>query len=60
MVFALIDPTHMAGAENTSPGAGAMGALGTWNPLRIGVLSAGALLGILGAYSLGKKPPKKK
>ncbi|MCA8911107.1 MAG: hypothetical protein KDB82_05355 [Planctomycetes bacterium] len=61
MVFTLVDPTHMgATPTGSATGMGSTGALGHWPPLRIAVMSAGALLGILGAYSLSRKTDKKK
>jgi hypothetical protein len=61
IAFTFVDPTGMgntptAGAE----GIGWAGSLGVWPPLRIGILSAGALLGILGAYGVAKKQPEAK
>lgn len=61
MVFTLVDPTHMGSTPaGGSEGLGSDGALGEWPVLRIAVLSAGALLGVLGAYGLTRKSAKKK
>ena len=61
IVFTLVDPTNM-GATPTggATGVGSTGALGHWPPLRMAVMSAGALLGVLGAYALSRKQDKKK
>ncbi|MCA8918910.1 MAG: hypothetical protein KDB68_01290 [Planctomycetes bacterium] len=61
MVFTLVDPTFMGSTPaGGSEGFGSEGALGEWPVLRIAVLSAGALLGVLGAYGLTRKSDKKK
>lgn len=61
MVFTLVDPTHMGSTPSGgSEGLGSAGALGHWPVLRIAVLSAGALLGVLGAYGMTRKSDKKK
>ena len=61
MIFTLVDPTNMGSAPaGGSDGLGATGALGDWPLMRIAVLSAGALLGVLGAYGLSRKSEKKK
>jgi hypothetical protein len=59
MIFALLDPTGMA----TQPDGGAEvahGPFGNWPPLRMAILAAGGLVGVLGAYGLVKKPTEKK
>jgi len=61
MIFTFVDPTGLGTTPTgAADGVGSKGALGNWPPLRIAVLSAGALLGVLGAYGLGKKAPAKK
>jgi hypothetical protein len=45
--------------EGGKPSVGNVLDMKQWPPLRIGLLSAGALLGILGAYGLSKQPAKK-
>jgi hypothetical protein len=59
IVFTLLDPTGL----HTTPDGGAevaRGPFGDWPPLRIGLMAAGACLGVLGAYGLVKKTPVKK
>jgi hypothetical protein len=55
---ALLDLT---GLSNT-PDAGTnitTGTLGAWPPMRLALLAAGALLGVLGAYGVVRKQEKK-
>ncbi|MBK8206103.1 MAG: hypothetical protein IPK87_04810 [Planctomycetes bacterium] len=60
MGAAILDLTNMADTpKGDAVGVGSEGSLGTWPPLRIAILSAGALLGVLGAYGLVKKEKKK-
>lgn len=59
IALAFIDPLGMGETGPAPGGIGAEGSMGTWTTLRIGVMSAGAILGIWGAYGLSKKDKKK-
>lgn len=60
IALAFIDPLGMGNTGPAPGGIGAEGSMGTWSTLRIAVMSAGAVLGVWGAYGVSKKEEKKK
>jgi hypothetical protein len=57
MIAALIN--LIAPGEGGQPSIGNRFNMDDWPPLRVILMSAGALLGVLGAYGLAKKPAQK-
>jgi hypothetical protein len=55
-----VDPLGMANTGPAPGGIGSHGSMGTWSYLRIGVMAAGAVLGVWGAYGVARKAPAKK
>ncbi len=55
MVATTLDVFNMSTVGEPAPGVGGIGDTGTWTPMRIAFLAAGAVLGIWGAYGLARK-----